>query len=82
MPMPIDEKKRGAIIRIITTKMKNGENYDEMKRYNSEDAFKHDEEKAKNHGQIAAAESIIRAFETRNAEDLMKALKNFLDMQN
>lgn len=81
MPMPIDEKKRGAIIRIVQKKLSNGNSYDELKRYNSEEALRHDDEKEEQHGMVAAAEAIIRAFETRNAKDLMIALKDFIDMK-
>lgn len=81
MPMPLDEKKRGAIIRIVTKKLQDGNQYDEMKRYNSEDALRQEDEKEHDHGLVSAAEEIIRAFETRNAKDLMVALKNFIDMK-
>lgn len=80
MPQPLDEKKRGAVIRIISSKLKNGENYDEMKRYNSEEALRQDDQEVKDSASTAAAEAIIRAFETRNAKDLKVALKNFLEM--
>ena len=81
MPQPLDERKRGAIIRIVQKKLANGDNYDEMKRYNSEEALRCDDDKEEEHGMVAAAEAIIRAFETRNAKDLMIALKDFIDMK-
>lgn len=81
MPLPLDEKKRGAIFRIISKKLKDGSSYDEMKRYNSEEALKKEESEEKQ-GLITAAEEIIRAFENRSAKELVQALENFLEIKD
>lgn len=77
-----DSKKKGMIVHIMR-KMKGGDSYEEMKEKNMDAALDADDRGMKEDrqpGLEAAADEMIQAFESKDKEMLISAMKAFIEM--
>lgn len=82
MPMPIDEKKRGAVVSIIMKKLKGSGDYDSMKEEVMKPKKMEDgaEVEYSENGYDSAVEEMMSALEAKNSKGFKSALKSFITL--
>ncbi len=82
MPMPIDEKKRGAVVSIIMKKLKGSNDYDSMKEEVMKPKKMEDgaEVEYSENGYDSAVEEMMSALEAKNSKGFKSALKAFITL--
>lgn len=83
MPMPLDEKKRGLIVGLISKKIKGSDSYDNLKSENEsykEVQSKDGAEQDYNDGLEQAADEMIQAMQSKDVKSFKSSLKSFVQM--